>query len=580
MEEPRPHYQKRTSTNSVRRPKLDKRKSAPIFRSISSSDVLYNRIPQDALAQLSGEEPGVNPWTMFLLTICMAGVQFTWTVELSYGTPFLLKLGLPKELTALVWLAGPLSGLVVQPLIGAFSDKSTSRFGRRRPFIIAGGILVITAMICVAFAREISAWSIGQKLHDIEQGDVSEGVRKQFRDTAILIAVFGFYFLDFSLNAVQASCRALILDVPPLWQQGSGNAWAGNMNNIGMVLGYFVGFMDLVRFVPFLGNTQMKALCSVASIVLGVTLGVTCISIHEKPYKLEEVDNRPWYYMLSYIWRALRYLPRPVQRLCNVQFFAWMGWFPFLFYATTWVAEILSYSEPSDSPDFIDNATRAGSFALLCHAIISVAAIVMLPHLVPESRTSASPFTMQNIYTASHILFGAAMLSTFFVRTVQAATAVIAVLGVAWGITMWVPFALVGEFVSDEEVKLQEDEEDEEAEARPLLASLPPPPLPPPYNSISDTRENDQERRDEEFDAGMILGVHNMYIVFPQFAVAIIASLIFTIVGAAQGKGGENGEPLRTNGGGVGWVLRFGGVMAFMAAFLSRYLIEMKLPRK
>lgn len=60
-----------------------------------------------------------------------------------------------KELTALVWLAGPLSGLIVQPVIGAFSDKCTSRLGKRRPFIIVAGFLTCLSMVGVAYAREI-----------------------------------------------------------------------------------------------------------------------------------------------------------------------------------------------------------------------------------------------------------------------------------------------------------------------------------------------------------------------------------------------------------------------------------------
>jgi hypothetical protein len=49
-------------------------------------------------------------------------------------------------------------------------------------------------------------------------------------------------------------------------------------------------------------------------------------------YKLLTLTHRPWYHTFAYIWKAFRFLPRPIQTLCNTQFFAWMGWFPFLFY--------------------------------------------------------------------------------------------------------------------------------------------------------------------------------------------------------------------------------------------------------
>lgn len=72
----------------------------------------------------------------------------------SYGSPYLRSLGLTTELIALVWLAGPLSGLLIQPLVGAISDKSTYKLGRRRPFIIVGGFLVCLSMAGIAYSRE------------------------------------------------------------------------------------------------------------------------------------------------------------------------------------------------------------------------------------------------------------------------------------------------------------------------------------------------------------------------------------------------------------------------------------------
>src|SRR5690349_10918688 len=72
----------------------------------------------------------------------------------SYGSPYLISLGLSRNLTALVWLAGPLSGLIIQPVVGALSDKSTFRMGRRRPYILVSGVLVSFSMVAIAYAKE------------------------------------------------------------------------------------------------------------------------------------------------------------------------------------------------------------------------------------------------------------------------------------------------------------------------------------------------------------------------------------------------------------------------------------------
>ena len=81
--------------------------------------------------------------------------QIVWTVELGYGTPYLLGLGLSEKYTALVWLAGPISGLVVQPLIGAISDSSTSRY-RRRFWVVVSTALLVFSLIGLGFTEPMA----------------------------------------------------------------------------------------------------------------------------------------------------------------------------------------------------------------------------------------------------------------------------------------------------------------------------------------------------------------------------------------------------------------------------------------
>lgn len=81
-------------------------------------------------------------------------------MELGYGTPYLLSLGIPPPLTPLVWLAGPLSGLIIQPVVGVFSDTLDWKMGRRRPFILIGALLTILSMYMVAYAKELARWIV------------------------------------------------------------------------------------------------------------------------------------------------------------------------------------------------------------------------------------------------------------------------------------------------------------------------------------------------------------------------------------------------------------------------------------
>lgn len=73
-------------------------------------------------------------------------------------TPYLLQLGLTKSRTSLVWLAGPLSGLIMQPLVGVIADRCTSRFGRRRPFMAYGSLVVCCCLFLLGWTSEFVAW--------------------------------------------------------------------------------------------------------------------------------------------------------------------------------------------------------------------------------------------------------------------------------------------------------------------------------------------------------------------------------------------------------------------------------------
>ncbi|KAI8081644.1 major facilitator superfamily domain-containing protein [Halteromyces radiatus] len=531
----------------VRRPSYHRRSSsfeASIYNGTTAQGMRYIKSSPEHLEPL----PGLSTIQLVCLSLCMAGVQFTWTVELSYGTPYLLSLHLSRELTASVWLAGPLSGLIVHPIIGAFSDKSTSRFGKRRPFIVASGILTCLSMLGVAYAKEIGLYLAG-KFHSDD------------RICIILVAVASFYFLDFTLNAAQAICRALILDIPPLWQQDEANAWSARMSNSAMVMGYLVGSLDLVKHMSWLGNSQMKVFCLLSILVFCTTLAVTCFSTTEKKNDRTNQDiNLRWHHTFLYIWKALRQLPTPIQTLCNTQFFAWMGWFPFLFYSTQWVSELYFAAQTHHGQKIPGNwaeGSRMGSFALLCYSIVSVVAGFLIP-LISNNLSSFECVSLTNIYTTSHLISATCLLSTWFIRSVTGAVIILSIMGISWAVVLWVPFCLVGEYVSYVDDIRHGEQEQQQQEIY--------------YGSSSSSSERllEQQDSDEEFDAGLILGVHNMYIVFPQFAVAVISAFIFA---ASDSLDEEQNE---TNPSSVAMVLTFGGLMALVAAGLSRYIVRVK----
>lgn len=102
-----------------------------------------------------------------------------------------------EEHTSLVWLAGPISGLVVQPLIGAISDSSTSRY-RRRFWVVASSALLVISLLGLAYTEPVARAIVD--LFGGGQGDWDPKYQAMAKQAAIAIAVVCFYLLDFALN--------------------------------------------------------------------------------------------------------------------------------------------------------------------------------------------------------------------------------------------------------------------------------------------------------------------------------------------------------------------------------------------
>ncbi|KAI9291395.1 MFS general substrate transporter [Neoconidiobolus thromboides FSU 785] len=502
---------------------------------------------------------------MIWTTITLLGLQFTWSLELSYGTPYLLSLGLSKSMMSLVWLAGPLSGLIMQPLIGVISDKCESPLGRRRPFLIVGTVFVLFALISIGWTQEFV---------DFLNGPSS---------ATKYIAVLAFYILDFAVNTIQAAARALVVDVLPAKFQETGNAWAGRMIGVGNVIGYFMGYLDLVTLFPGLGDKQLKILSFFACLLLTFMVGLTCFMVREiqysKPNLIEPPINEaiernntheftPIFQAIKDIFINIKSLPQPIWRLCVVQFFSWIGWFPFLFYSTTWVAEFMNNNiaiNNNQLEDEVGNKTRVGSKAFVIYSIVSLVSSFVLPVFCSSSINNNNNSKLKNIiqyfptlpqfFTLSLVLFGILMLSTFFINSVIGATLIIALCGISWSVSMWAPFALIGEFVhqkgsisqNSEYLPLQDivtQTNNNNNQIHQINDN----------NNNNNVTNNDSNLTNPQPEAGMILGIHNIFIVVPQLLTSFVAAIIFMIPGLGES---------------VGIILRLGGITSLVACYLS-----------
>lgn len=326
-------------------------------------------------------------WYLILLTLSIGGLQIVWSVELSNGSPYLLSLGMSKALVAFVWVAGPVTGVIVQPYIGLKSDRCRISWGRRKPFMLGGALGTAVTSLLLAYAKDIMSIFGG-----LGSDAKYEGA---WRTMTIIFATVMMWCLDFSINAVQASIRAFICDGAPAHQQEAANAWASRMTGIGNVIGYLFGYLDLPQYFSFFGNTQFKVLVTIASIALTSTVLISVLTCPERNPQLDPPTTVAAdggilaFFKQTYV--AIKRLPPQIRSVCEIQFFHWIGWFPFLFYITTYIGQLYVDRDlkPGLSDEEVDalwaKATRVGTLALLIYAIVSLSTNIILPFLVIPS---------------------------------------------------------------------------------------------------------------------------------------------------------------------------------------------------
>ncbi|XP_047319819.1 sucrose transport protein-like [Impatiens glandulifera] len=416
----------------------------------------------------SASQPPSNPppvslfWRITAVASIGAGVQFGWALQFSLLTPYIQLLGIPHQWASYIWLCGPVSGLIVQPLAGHYSDNCTSRFGRRRPFITSAAFLVTLSVILIGFAADL-----GRKAGDT----LGSGVKPR----AIAIFVVGFWVLDVGNNLLMAPCRALLGDLSDGEQRRARNANAAFsfFMAIGSVAGYAAGsYSRLYKFLPFTMTEACDIYCAnlktcfliSATLLIGFTT-LALFTVPEKPFSRdkeeEEGKNETRVSFFSQLWIAVKLFPRSMWVLLMVVSLTSLGLFAFILYDTDWMGKEVFGGKVGDGKLY-DRGVRTGSLGLMLNSAVGGVTALAIMFLVRGGKTA------NRVWGLSNILLGVCLATTVLITkeaqsyrrhslsnaaspssgVKASALALFAVLGLPQTITFTVPFALASIFSS------------------------------------------------------------------------------------------------------------------------------------
>ncbi|KAJ4850510.1 Sucrose transport protein suc4 [Turnera subulata] len=414
-----------------------------------------------AAAAAGAPHPGrrVSLRQLLRVTSIAGGIQFGWALQLSLLTPYVQELGIPHKWASVIWLCGPLSGLVVQPLVGHMSDRCTSRFGRRKPFIAAGAALIVLAVLIIGHSADIG-WLLG---------DRGGGIKPR----AIAVFVFGFWILDVANNMTQGPCRALLADLTGKDHRRTrvANAYFSLFMAVGNILGFATGsFSGWFKIFPFTVTAACNVSCAnlksafyLDIVFMAITAYVSISASQESPLSLsarsatlsEEVPGQSGHAEEAFLWElfgTFRYFPWTVWTILLVTALNWIGWFPFLLFDTDWMGREIYGGEPNVGY-YYNTGVRVGAFGLMLNSVILGITSVLMEKLC-RKWGAGFIWGISNIFMALCFL---SMLILSYVAShmgylgytqppdgiVAAALVIFAFLGAPLAITYSVPYALV-----------------------------------------------------------------------------------------------------------------------------------------
>jgi maltose/moltooligosaccharide transporter len=364
------------------------------------------------------------------------GLQFAWQMRIILSAPVTEGLGASPFIYGLIWLAGPFTGMVVQPLIGVLSDNTKSRFGRRRPYLLAGALITAVALWAFPNSASISG-CLGNVLHVSMPSWAG-----------LLVAAILIWIIDACINIAQGPYRALVPDVVPKEQHAVANSYISLAIGLGSVIA--AATAPVLKYVL---NYQMSipAQFIMAGLAFSLAMIWTCMTIKEKSsLKTDTVEENKETQSFSESLKEFFLLSPEVSKICVMQFFTWIGMMCMMIFFTNFAIHTV-YGVPdltklSDAAQlgYSEIQTTATNYSSICFAIFNlICFLIAIPIGV-----LASKYGNKKVHIISLLSMVIAYIGMAIFRTNNIAVAsFMALSGIGWASVCALPFAMLSRYI-------------------------------------------------------------------------------------------------------------------------------------
>jgi maltose/moltooligosaccharide transporter len=370
-------------------------------------------------------KPRLKFWQIWNMSFGFLGIQFGWGLQMANMSAIYEYLGAQPEEIPILWLAAPLTGLIVQPIIGGMSDRTWGPLGRRRPYFLVGALLSSLALILMP------------------------------NSTALWMAAGLLWILDASINISMEPFRAFVADLLPEEQRTSGFAMQSLFIGLGAVIASALPWMMTNLFGITAGGEGGEAIPLAVKLSFYVGAGAfflavlwTIVTTKEYPpedmeaFRAKKREGAGFVGGAKEIFSAIGQMPSTMKQLAPVQMFTWLGLFCMWLYFPVAVARNVFGAPDETSPLYQQGVEWAG----ICFATYSAVTFVFaffLPGLaerVGRRRTHAICLA----------LGAAGLISVTVIKAPWLLLVSMVGVGVAWASTVAMPYAMLAGSVPQE----------------------------------------------------------------------------------------------------------------------------------
>jgi maltose/moltooligosaccharide transporter len=372
------------------------------------------------------QKPRLSFWQIWNMSFGFMGIQFGWGLQLANMSGIYTYLGANPDDIPILWLAGPVTGLLVQPIIGSMSDRTWNRLGRRRPYFLTGAILASIALFFMP-------------------------------DSPILWMAAGLlWILDASINVSMEPFRAFVADKLNTDQRTAGFVMQSFFIGIGQTLANLLPYIfrrmgvDAPRVAAAEAATHTIPMSVNYAFKIGAVAFIICVlwtvftSKEYPPENMEEFERQRREHkglfqainaLLKEVASAMREMPATMKQLAVVQFFTWLGLFcMWMFFGLMTSYHIFGAVNEKD-PRFTDGQAWGGN-AFAVYSIVCFAVAFLIPPLARKT-------SRKTVHIIALICGAIGLLSSYFIHDQNILLLTMVGVGIAWASILSMPYAIL-----------------------------------------------------------------------------------------------------------------------------------------